>query len=425
MIPVLRERFKTSKIIALHIGSFPPVPGAAALCNCEDGGVHGFLEREVPDVDSRSIRVIEWRPSMSFYGEAYVKLLSMVVDFLKRADAGRRTTAAFGRRWVRNFFKNLRLINRAVLYRQTDIPVIVTGSGPGLEAALPAIQRIRDNSLIVAASSSTQALSHRNISADIVIATDGGSWALRHLYPLFRGGNNDFSLLAVNLCAALPSQCERTPFLIINDGSFWQSIVLHTLGLPSVVVAQKGTVSASAVELAILLTRGNIYIAGMDLCVRDLRTHARPYAFDYLFAERACRFTPVYSQSFVRSSLMKDGGSMDIYAAWFKNQLSSWPKRIYSIGGSNEVFETSIPAEQAVIKGSSECFKTAGVKEDPALFCRRGAAALISAFDDIRYAGNLRSELAPLLFPTEDAVTDKELKAAIMETACCAKGSYE
>jgi hypothetical protein len=385
-----------------------------------------FLEKEVPDIDSRNIRVIEWRPSMNFYGKAYVKLLSLVAEFLKRADAGRRTTAAFGRRWVRNFFKNLRLINRAVLYRQTDIPVIVTGSGPGLETALPVIQKIKDNSLILAASSSTPALFHRNIHADIVIATDGGSWALRHLYRNYRYAEKDGGFLAVNLCAALPSQCEQTPFLIINDGSFWQTIVLHELGLPSVVAAQKGTVSAAAVELAMILTRGSIYIAGMDLCVRDLRTHTRPYAFDYLFADRACRFTPVYSQSFVRSSLLKDGGSMDIYAAWFKNQLSSWPKRIFSIGSSHEVFEKAVPEEQAVSKNLSEYFKTGDVKEDPALFCKRGAAALICAIDDVRYAENLRRELAPLLFPGENSVTEKQLKAAITEIAGrYAKGSYE
>jgi hypothetical protein len=388
--------------------------------------VFEFLEKEVPDIDSRNIRVIEWRPSMNFYGEDYVKLLSIVADFLKRADAGRRTTAAFGRRWFRNFFKNLRLINRTALYRQADIPVIVTGSGPGLETALPVIQKIKDNSLILAASSSTLALSHRNLLADIVIATDGGSWALRHLYHHYRGAEKGGGFLAVNLCTALPSQCEQTPFLIINDGSFWQTIVLHELGLPSVVVTQKGTVSATAVELAMILTRGNIYLAGMDLCVRDLRTHTRPYAFDYLFTNRACRFTPVYSQSFVRSSLLKDGGSMDIYAAWFKNQLSSWPKRIFSIGGSHEVFETSVPEEQAVLKNASEYFKTADIKEDPAMFCKRGATALLSAIDDVRYAENLRRELAPLLFPGENPVTEKELKSAITEiTGCYAKGAYE
>ena len=371
----------------------------------------------MPDIDSKNIRIIEWRPSMNFYGKEYVKLLSHAVEFLKRADAGRRTTAAFGRRWVRNFFKNLKLINKTLLYRQADFPVIITGSGPGLETALPVIEKLKDSHLILAASSSALALSEVNLRADFVIATDGGSWALRHLYPLHRNAVNTDIFLAVNLCAALPSQCAGMPFLLINDGSFWQSIVLNELGLPSVLVSQKGTVSATAVELAMALSGSNIYLAGIDLCVRDIRTHVRPYAFDFISAQRACRFTPVYSQSFIRSNLLKEGGSMDIYASWFKNQLSSWPKRIFSLGGSNDVFETSFPSQMAAFKNSREYFKTVNVNEDSSCFCKRGTAALLRAFDDSRYAENLQRELVPLLFPGENSVNIKELKAAIIQIA--------
>ena len=354
---------------------------------------------------------------MKFYGKEYLKLLSLTAEFLKRADAGRRTTAAFGRRWVRNFFKNLKLIKRAVLYRQADFPLIITGSGPGLETALPVIEKLKDRCLIAAASSSALALSAMNLSAGFVIATDGGSWALRHLYPLHRNVFNTDFFLAANLCAALPSQCKDTPFLLLNDGSFWQSIILNALGLPSVIVTQKGTVSASAVELAMTLSRGNIYLAGIDLCVRDIRTHTKPYAFDYILTQNECRLKSVYSQSFTRSMLLKEGGSMDIYASWFKNQLSSWPKRIFSLGGSHEVFETSLPEEKSVLKNSGEYFKIVNVKEDPALFCERGAAALLGAFDDSRYCENLRRELAPLLFPGENSVENSELKAAITQIA--------
>ena len=393
------------------------MPGSVSLQKCGDEEVLEFLEKEVPDTDSKKIRIIEWRPSMKFYGREYARLLSLAAEFLKRAEAGRRTTAAFGRRWVRNFFKNLKLINRAVLFRQADFPLIITGSGPGLETALPVIEKFKDNCLILAASSSVLALSAVNLSADFCLATDGGSWALRHLYPLYRNVLKTDVFLAVNLCAALPSQCVNMPFLIINDGSFWQSIILNTLGIPSVIVTQKGTVSAAAVELAFAMSKGNIYLAGIDLCVSDIRTHVRPYAFDYILTRNECRLRPFYSQSFSRSSLLREGGSMDIYASWFRNQLSSWPKRIFSLGGIHEVFETSLPIEKPAIKNSYEYIKIVNINEDPALFCKRGAAALLGAFDNSPYAENLRLELAPLLFPGESSVNKEELKAAIVQIA--------
>jgi len=385
------------------------------LYSTDGAEVQKFLETEIPEIDAELIRIIEWRPSLKFYKEEYLKLLSLTVEFIKRMDAGNRTTAAFGKRWVRNFFRNLKILNQNILYRETDIPVIVTGSGPGLEEALPVIKKMQDNSLIIAASSSVMALSCGGVTADIVITTDGGNWALNHIYTCYR--NAPSAALAVNLTAALPSQCACTPQLIINDGSFWQNIVLHELGLPSVIIPQRGTVTATAIELALILSRGNVYLAGIDLRVRDIRTHARPYAFDYLFNNGAERFTPVYSQTFTRSSLIREGGSMDIYAAWFKNQLASWPKRIFSLIGNNEVFESRIPLEQTAVK-KREFLNAVPVKGEPEKFCKRGADALLTAMKEPKYAENLKKELTPLFFHGENKVTEQELEKAIKETAC-------
>ena len=390
----------------------------------EASKVQDFLEREVPETNAANIKIIEWRPSMNLYKQAYVNLLSFTVDFIKRMDAEKRTTAAFGRKWIGNFFRNLGNVQKTLLYKSMDMPVIITGSGPGLEKVIPAIQKAQEECLIIAASSSLMALSHYNIQADIVMSTDGGSWALRHIYPFFRKSDNgvfnnveNTASFAVNLCAALPSQCGGRPMLIMNDGSLWQNIILHELSLPSVIIPQKGTVTACAVELALALTSGNIFLAGMDLCVRDIRSHVRPYAFDHLLFDRASRFTPVYSQSFARSNQIQEGGSLDIYAAWFKKQLASWPKRIFSLGGNNEVFENALYEEKAAGKNTSVYFKAENVKDDPANFRKRSAAALIAAFKRGEYSANLKTELAPLLFPGEKDLTEHQMETAINEAA--------
>jgi len=420
IIPVLREKFKTSKIIALHVNTdFKQQSGVPALFGTDAKEVQKFLEAEIPEIEASRIRIIEWRPSLNYYKEEYLKLLSTAVEFIKRMDAGNRTTAAFGKRWVRNFFRNLNFITECLLYKETDIPIIITGSGPGLEEAMPVIKEGQNNCLVIAASSSVMALSRGGVTADIVISTDGGNWALNHIYECCR---TKTAAIAASLTAALPSQCSGTPRLIINDGSFWQSVVLHELGLPSVIIPQRGTVTATAIELALILSRGNVYLAGIDLCVKDIRTHARPYAFDNLLSGRASRFTPVYSQVFVRSSLIRKGGSMDIYAAWFKNQLASWPKRIFSIGGSSEVFGSSIPFDPAALEQTAvkrrDCFNTMCVNGEPELFCKRGADALLTEIKKTKFAQKIKNELTPLLFPGENKVTEQELENAIKETAC-------
>ena len=416
LVPVLREKFKQSRIIALHVDSSFPQIGVPAWRCTDTLSVQDFLERELPETDASRIRIIEWRPSLNYYGEAYLNLLSQVVEFIKRVDAGQRTTNAFGRRWVRNFFKNVGNLQKAVLYRETEIPVIVTGSGPGLETAIPVIRQLQESCLVMAASSSITALERGGITADIAVATDGGAWALQHIYPYFRGSERALAF-ASSLFAALPSQCGSIPNLVMNDGSFWQSIVLHELGIPSVIIPQKGTVAASAVELALLLSSGNIYLAGMDFSVRDIRTHARPYGFDHLSWGSASRFSPVYSQSFIRSGLIQKGGSYGVYASWFKNRLSAWPKRIFTLGNNHTIFENTGSPKPAGKKDKSDYFKAVQLDNDPAAFRKKGAASLLKAMETPGYAAKVKAELTPLLFPGENEVPDRELRRAIEETA--------
>jgi hypothetical protein len=364
MIPVLQNKFPNAKIIALYVNDPEP---------------EKLLDKELQKTPAL-IKIIEWRPSMNHYKDAYVNLLSKAVKYVKRLEAEKRTVKAFGARWVKNFFKNLGNINNVLLYKETDIPVIITGSGPSLETALSDIKTVQENCLIIAASSSVMALVHNGIKPDLVIATDGGGWALKHIYPFYRY-NKGVSALAVNLCAALPSQFQSTPQLILNDGSLWQNIILHELKLPSLLIPQRGTVTASAIELALQLSSGNIYLAGLDLGIKDIRTHVRPYGFDSMFFENANRYSPLYSQYFLRSGLMKEGGSMDIYAEWFKKQFELWPKRIFYLNDYNG--HTS--------KKADGYFKNVSVQ------CKNGMDILLTALKDPTNGKDLRAELEPLL----------------------------
>jgi len=419
LISALRERFKESVIISLHVEDQGESLTQAdySLTGGEPLEIQKFLEAHIQH-NAEHIKIIEWRPSLNHYRQAYVKILSEAAQFLKRADAGRRTTAAFGRRWVKNFFRNLKNVNTSLLYKQSSIPVIVTGSGPGLEEAIPIIKKAEDACLIIASSSSLLALHASGIKADIVIATDGGSWALKHLYPFYRSDSG--KILAVNLCAALPSQTTQAAQLLINDGSFWQSVILHELSLPSVIIGQRGTVTATAAELALILSSANIYLAGMDLAVQDIRTHARPYSFDALFFEKANRITPFYSQSYTRSSLLDRGGSLDIYASWFKSQKTTWQDRIFSIG-ANSVFEEDASMHDNITnkkaQNKNDYFKLVKNDTEADNFCKRGKEALLSAMNNPEYSKNIKNELGSLLFSGEIDVKDRDLQDAVEQIA--------
>jgi hypothetical protein len=433
LVTELKKRCPDSKVIVLHADSRfreYPIPGAAVWYPDSGTTAQDFLEAEIPDASAAAARIIEWRPGLNLYADACLSLARDAADYIRRADAGRRTAAAFGKKWVKNFFRNLGLPRRALLFTQADCPVIVTGSGPGLEESLGEIRGLREGSILVAASSSLLALARAGLTPDLVISTDGGSWALTHLYSCFRP--NLRGPLAASLCAALPSQCGDLPFLALNDGSLWQSTVLNALGIPSLVIPQRGTVTASAVDLALALSRGPVYLAGMDLSVRDIRTHARPYGFDHLFWGSATRLRPLYSQAFSRSTDMRQGGTHAIYAAWFKKQLASWPARVFPLGGNHEIFGAPAQTRNAPGSGAdaaakppacaARLFTETPVHGAGAALRETGLRALIAGLENGRFGETLKKELGPLLFPGEQEVSSGGLAEALCAIAAGGKG---
>jgi hypothetical protein len=418
-IPVLRAAFPDARIIALHVSDFfreHRAPGAdpSAQWFPSDGlPLERFLEREVGEREAAQIRLVEWRPALAAYGRAYARLLADTAAFIRRADAGARTVRAFGRRWFRNALKNLRLARNVARCRPTAAPCVVTGAGPSLEAALPRIRDLRAESgaFIIATASSAAALGASGLAPDLVITTDGGSWARLHLYEALRGRPLRSCVLAASLNAALPAQCAEVPLLILSDGSRWQRAVLERLGIPHIPLIQRGTVTAQALDLAFALTSGPVFIAGMDLANRDIRTHARPYAFDRLQEERATRLTPAYSARYERARDLASGGSYGVYAGWFSGQLAAYPKRLFTLGGNHRAFDglPRMPTAERAATAAAETTRSVpldiGVMRidapDPAATAVDTLLAALERGDE-----GMREELAALLFPDGGSAAD-------------------
>ncbi|MDR0558327.1 MAG: DUF115 domain-containing protein [Treponema sp.] len=344
MIPILETKFPGAYLVALHVEDAQ-----------REGGVQSILEKSIPDTEASTIEIIEWRPSLFFYKERYVRLMSETVAFVKRIDANKRTTAYFGKKWFRNFFRNIAIIDVFLAPEKHAGSCVIAGAGPSLEEALPIIKKLKETrgTFVLAASSAVEPLLHTNVKPDMVVATDGGNWALFHLFSILRsrgehGGNaveGEWKpILAASAFAALPSQAVSLPVLFMTDGSLWQKTVLAELGVPFLNMTQRGTVTASALDLAFTVFQGNVFIAGMDLAHDGIRAHARPYPLDF-FVENTDRFACAYSTAFARS--VEAAGSMNIYAEWFKKQLPAYPERLYTIGRNNAVFSKLPPYEAA------------------------------------------------------------------------------
>jgi hypothetical protein len=292
---------------------------------------------------------------------------------------------------------------------------------------------------VLAASSATEALLAGGVQPDIAIGTDGGLWSLFHLWEYLRIPAGE-KKMAVQTCAVIPSQCRDIPVLLLVDGSLWQGIALSSCGIPSIHLPQRGTVTASALDLAFILGRGPVFICGMDLAAEDIVSHARPYRLNSMMEERATRISPYYSQQFIRTGSLRRG-SMDIYAGWFQDRLASYPKRLYTLGKNHSVFDVlprgdglllkpSFPGPQGpdagyLMEDRGACpFRErlfSGLNLDPLRNRADTAlAAILRAFGDPQCSPLVQRELAPLLFPDEEKVSCAALRE---KTVWAAKGA--
>lgn len=429
MIPVIQRKFPGAVVVSLHAAAMVTENAGPAWFPESGIPVQEFLEREIPDTRADKVRIIEWRPSLAVYGKAYLALLREAAEFIKRIDANAGTVRFFGRRWFRNCLRNLGILRRVIPWSSAvfprDRPWIITGAGPSLEETLPLIRKLKESegAGILAASSSVPALAAGNVSPDMVISTDGGGWALFHLYAALRSGGAVPPALAVTLWAALPSQCGDLPVLPITDGSLWQRILLDAAGVEAAVFPQRGTVTASALDLVLALTGAPVFLAGMDLANRDIKTHARPYALDRFEEEGAGRLRPRFSGAFVRARTITASGSHGIYAAWFKGQLKAYPDRLFSLGANNPVFDalrreaspavhpwSGTEAALPVCMPNKFGSKNSGSKNSG---LDRAARALAAALERPETAGVLCKELGPLLLPDTEKPGPEALASEI------------
>jgi hypothetical protein len=416
----LRKKFPDSVILRIHVSDFfaSHNKGAAACPAWSPGSgttLLRFLEDHIPDTEAASVALVEWRPSRTAFGGAYARLCAETVEHIKRADANKRTVEKFGKRWFNNVFKNLAILTKAPRYRPFDAPLAVAAAGPSLEEALPLLGEARKKSslFILAVSSAAPALLAADLPPDLILSSDGGNWALLHLYEALRKPAR--AVFAAALTAALPSQFAALPWLPISDGSLWQNTLLQSMGLPYASFPQRGTVTAAALDLAFRLCRGQVYIAGADLARRDLRTHARPHSFERLLTEKADRLNPAYSQSFFRASAPAFSGSHGIYAQWFARQMDAYPDRLFSLGNNNAVFnKRSAPPLSWPAEGEKPAAaEIVSLQDRNAL---EGAVqTLLGALDSEGAGKIIAEELSPLLFPGGMSGGPGALKAAVRE----------
>jgi hypothetical protein len=284
-----------------------------------------FLRRALPDADG--LAVLEWPASARLFPQASLEARRQTAQLLRELRGGLATTAAVGRRWLRNCLDNFLGIERVLCAAPPPLgqPVLIAASGPSLQAALPALGSLRERFALWALPSAAECLLAHGLLPDLVVLTDPGWYGLAHLFALRDAGTS----LAMPLSAAPGAWNLSGGVQLLAQEALYEQALLAAAAYPAPIVPPQGTVAATAMTLALRRTRREVIFAGLDLCFQDTLGHARPNLFERSLEGGSDRLQPLHHRRFAwaraqaprrLSGLTRTGPALETYAGWFASR---------------------------------------------------------------------------------------------------------
>ncbi|TVR02833.1 MAG: DUF115 domain-containing protein [Spirochaetaceae bacterium] len=345
LVDAVRKRFPSVRLVWLNYSRdlFDHRVADADAMWSGSGSLEHFLDHALVEEESSTLLVLAWEPAARAFPDVAERCLTALRTMLDRRTAVLATEGFFGRRWLRNSVRNaLALCSRssaepkpAAHHPLSTDSVVIAAAGPSLSLSLSDLAALPDTTRIWALPSAVSVLLNAGIRPDLVVATDGGAYAIEHLKPL-RGLGIP---VAAPLAAALDRPEDDYPIVVLNQGSWFERDLIGTLRTASISLPPHGTVAGSAWYLAGAVGVRTVFFVGLDLCSADLHSHPPGHRFERILWPVAKRTNPLYTILYRRSVVGSEvvpgpaptnprtgrviGGrarisrSMRVYAQWF------------------------------------------------------------------------------------------------------------
>lgn len=278
-----------------------------------------------------------WPPAEQIFLEKTKSAWQEIKSAVLKSRDVLATRSFFAKRWLKNTVRFCYHIRHTAIIKKGDADIVIAASGPSLTSSLPKIKEHRNEIFLIAVSSALLPLLHAKIQPDVVISTDGGWWAKKHL----SAPGYDVSAL-VFACAAegavhaeLAAQNTIVP-LYYDDGIEKEFFTVCKINAMS--ATRNGTVSGTAAEFALALTSGNVYFCGLDLSPAKGFQHTQPNALELLNEAKDFRLNPKSTR--MAASECASQGSLEIYRNWFAAQSERLGKRLFRLSDNYKFSHT-------------------------------------------------------------------------------------
>jgi hypothetical protein len=264
------------RLSLLGVAGAGPEPGE----NAEQGAerICDFARRRWGSRRFRRLELLRLSGAWRLYPELYAALAEALRAGIATDWANAMTLIKLGRRYIRNFIRNLACVPRTLPISCLSFgtaPVLVLGAGPTLDGFLDILE-VKDGRpfRIVCVDTVIPSLRARRIRPDLVVALESQHWNLRD----FIGARGWGAALAMDL-SALPATARilggpcYTFFTPWTEMAFFRR--LEAAGLLPERFPPLGSVGLSAVAAALKLGRGPVILCGLDFSFTLDSYHAR------------------------------------------------------------------------------------------------------------------------------------------------------
>jgi len=372
-----------------------------ALILCPGGlGIGDYLDEAAP----RSIAVIENGATMAAFPEAAAALRSQVSRYRKKDEINAATLRRFGRLWVRNLAKNVRLAAScpgisSFAGRFSGFPALVLAAGPSLDDIEPRLPGLAGRMVIVCVDTALRSALRAGVEPDFIVVVDPQYWNARHLDRCASPGS-----MFITEAAVWPSVLRFRARRMALCSSIYPlgRYVEERLGPPKGALGAGGSVATTAWDFARVLGCAPIYMAGLDLSFPGGKTHARASLFEQRSLSEGRRLEPASNAAFQAmrggrpfqarandGSFVTSDERLSLYSSWFTRKAAEHPEaptynlssRGLAIPGLDyrEVESLfSLPARRPDIARLIDV-----AAADPSLIPQAGASAVDAIVDDL------------------------------------------
>ncbi len=333
-----RKKFPGTKIIAVRFTDNYFLESDClwdAVWRPSNGNLEFFIINNIPDELLPATVFLPWKPAEKVWAESAIGVWKSISAAIKIMQSIILTRSFFGKRWYKNTINNLLFSKKTINWKFENQDSFLVAAGPSLENALDVFKdnpALLEDKFIVAVSSAVQALLARNIKPDLCISTDGGFWAANHLKNI----PPDISV-AFPCEANIPLKIlKQNNCLFLNYDSGLELFLLEKFKISYKKAKRNGTVAGTASDFLLDYTKGNIYIAGLDLKGSKGFSHIQPYEGQKTHEAGFNKLKP--AANFVALANF-DCRSLETYAKWFSQIPQERAKRLFRIEGNSRKIE--------------------------------------------------------------------------------------